>query len=141
MRPSGTPAQLAARRERALALLAQGYGPTAVARAVGASRSTIYEWRDEAQGKPTRRSQRAGGPLGRPRRLNGKQLKRLEKALLKGAYVHGYPDDAWTLDRIGQVIWRLFGVRYSPSGVWRVMQHLGWSSQKQQRQAVQRDEA
>lgn len=141
MRPAGTRTQLEARRNRALELLRQGYGPMAVARAVGAARSTIYEWRDESQGKATRGSQSRGGPIGRPRRLNDKQLKRLERALLKGAYAYGYPDDAWTLDRIGPVIWQLFEVRYSPSGVWHVLQRLGWSSQKQQRQAMQRDDA
>jgi transposase len=38
------------------------------------------------------------------------------------------------------VIWELFGVRYVPSGVWRLLTRLGWSSQRPQRLAIQRDE-
>ena len=54
--------------------------------------------------------------------------------------MHGYAEDYWTLDRIAHLIWTTFGVRYHPSGVWRVMQRMGWSNQKPKRQAVQRDD-
>lgn len=73
--------------------------------------------------------------------LSPKQLRQLEKALDEGAYTYGYAEDYWTADRIGHVIWELFGVRYESSGVWRLLQRLGWSSQKPQRQALQRDDA
>jgi transposase len=64
----------------------------------------------------------------------------LEKALDRGAYAHGYAEDYWTLDRIGHVIWERFGVRYESSTVWRLLQRMGWSSQKPQRQPLHRDE-
>jgi len=59
---------------------------------------------------------------------------------LKGAYAHGYSEDYWTLDRIGRVIWDLFKVRYTPSGVWRLLDGVGWSCQKVQRRAIQRND-
>jgi hypothetical protein len=68
-------------------------------------------------------------------------VKRLEKALDRGAYAFGYAEDYWTLDRIAHVIWELFEVRYTPSAVWHVMQRMGWSSQRPQRVPLQRDEA
>jgi transposase len=68
------------------------------------------------------------------------QLKELEKELLRGAYAHGYSEDYWTLERVGHVIWTLFKVRYETSGVWRLLTRMGWSSQKVQRLAIQRDE-
>jgi transposase len=64
----------------------------------------------------------------------------LEKALDKGAYTFGYAGDYWTLDRIAQVIWQLFGVRYETSAVWHVMQRMGWSNQRPQRQPLHRNE-
>jgi transposase len=67
-------------------------------------------------------------------------LGQLEKALDRGAYAHGYAQDYWTLDRIAHVIWQLFSVRYESSSVWRLLQRLGWSSQKPQRQPLQRDD-
>jgi transposase len=61
--------------------------------------------------------------------------------LLKGAYAYGYPTDHWTLERIVQVIFARFGLRYQPSGVWYLLHRMGWSSQRQQRVALDRDEA
>jgi len=87
----------------------------------------VYRWRQESQ-KPKRK--KATRPLGRPRKITEKQVKRLEKALDKGAFAFGYAGDYWTLDRITQVIWQLFKVRYHPSAVWYVMDRMGWSSQR-----------
>jgi len=40
------------------------------------------------------------------------------------------------------VIRAQFGVRYSTVGVWKLLRHgLGWSWQKPERRAIQRDEA
>jgi len=53
---------------------------------------------------------------------------------------YGYAEDYWTLDRIAHRIWDLFRVRYRPSGVWYLLQRLGWSCQKPQRRTLQRDD-
>jgi transposase len=46
------------------------------------------------------------------------------------------------LKRIGEVIRKRFGVRYSPVGVWALVRDgLGWSWQKPERRAIERDEA
>ena len=134
MRTKGTLEQLAARRERALQLLKKGYGAQAVAEAVGVTPQTVRRWRK--QPKPRRRRR----PLGRPARLTAKQVERLERELERGAPSHGYTGDFWTLERMGQLIWQLFGVRYHPSGVWHLMQRVGWSSQRVQRRSIARDD-
>ncbi len=59
----------------------------------------------------------------------------------RGAYAYGYAGDYWTLDRIAQLIWQLFAVRYHPSGVWHVLRRLGWSCQRPQRRPFGRDDA
>lgn len=60
--------------------------------------------------------------------------------LKRGAYASGYAEEYWTLDRIGHVIWELFGIRYRTSSVWYLMQRMGWSSQMPQRRSLTRDE-
>ena len=137
MRPYGTSEQRAVVRERAFALLAEGFDTAEVAQRVGVTERSIRRWQQEARQPKRKKAQR--GP-GRPSFLSAKQLRRLEKVLDQGAYAHGYAEDYWTAGRIGHVIWELFGVRYESSGVWRLLQRMGWSSQKPQRQPLARDD-
>ena len=123
MRPKGSAEQLAARRTRALQLLADGRGPTEVARQIGVARQTIYEWKAAAKRKRRPSKRRPGAVC----RLSAQQQKQLGRELLRGAFAHGYPEDHWTLDRIGRVIFDLFGVRYHPTSVWHLLRRMGWS--------------
>ena len=137
MRSKGTDEQLAERRARGLALLKSGKMRREVAEMLGVSRRSVNRWQAEERHP---KKKRVGRPRGRPRRLSEKQVKRLEKALDRGAYAFGYAENYWTLDRIAQVIWQLFEVRYTPSAVWHVMHRMGWSSQRPQRVPFQRDD-
>jgi transposase len=124
------------RRKRALDLLGQGKPAREVAEIIGVTIRSVYRWQQHEKSPP----KKAERDPGRPSRLTEEQIQQLEQELLRGAYAHGYAEDYWTLERIGHVIWELFGVRYVPSGVWHVMDRMGWSSQKPQRLAIQRDE-
>ncbi len=137
MRPPGTPEQLAKRRQKALDLLESGKALKDIARQLGTTERSVRRWRKEAK-HPKKKSKR--GP-GKQSYLSKQQIQKLERELLKGAYAHGYAEDYWTLDRIGHVIWELFQVRYVPSGVWRLLTRMGWSNQRVQRLAIQRNEA
>ena len=137
MRPYGTSAQRAALRKRAFDLLDQGLERSEVAPRVGVTERSVRRWQQEAR---CPRRKKTNQPLGRPPFLSQKQLRQLETALDQGACAHGYAEDYWTLDRIAHLIWELFGVRYKASGVWRLLQRMGWSSQKPQRQPLERDE-
>lgn len=137
MRPYGTSQQRAAVRQRAFALLAQGVDSAEVAQRVGVTERSVRRWQQQARQPKRKKAKR--GP-GRPSFVSSKQLRQLEKALDQGAYADGYAEDYWTVDRIGHVIWELFGVRYESSGVWRLLQRMGWSSQKPQRQPLERDD-
>jgi transposase len=137
MRPFGTTQQLARRRKRALRLLRQGKSPTYVAQKVGATQHSVRRWRRQAQVAKTKPAQRHPG---RPTRLGATQVKRLIETLRQGALSQGYGEDYWTLLRIAHVIWILFAVRYKPSGVWRLLQRIGWSSQKPQRRSFGGDQ-
>jgi len=134
MRPNGTSEQLSKRRKRALGLLKSGKSAKEIAAKVNVNERSVRRWQQE-QRHPRKPSARSPGQLPY---LTDKQRKKLEQELLKGAYAHGYNEDYWTLDRVGHVIWELFQTRYSPSGVWRLLDRMNWSCQKVQRMALQR---
>ncbi|MBI3733495.1 MAG: IS630 family transposase [Chloroflexi bacterium] len=128
------------RRERAIELLAAGQTPSAVARALSASPSSVLRWREtyQQQGLP---GLQAKAIPGRPPALLPAQRERLVAALLRGPRAAGFHTELWTLKRIAHLIRRLFGLRYHPGHVWKILRQLGWSCQKPERRARQRDEA
>jgi transposase len=141
MRPSGTAEQLEKRRRQAIALLQAGTPYREVAQRVAAALSSVVRW-EQAYRQDKRNGLRARPIPGRPCRLSAKQQEQLKAVLLRGAGAAGYPTELWTLRRIGDVIRKRFGVRYSPVGVWALLRHgLRWSWQKPERRALQRDEA
>lgn len=141
MRPSGTAEQLEKRRRQAIALLRTGKAYREVARMVRASLSSVVRWM-QAYRRAPRTGLRARPTPGRPPRLTTIQTERLRRLLLRGARAAGHTTELWTLKRIGTLIETEFGVRYSPVGVWKLLRHgLGWSWQKPERRARQRDEA
>lgn len=139
MRPAGSPQELERRRFRALALLREGLPPVEVARRVGVDRRSVRRWKATARrrGRPALAARPASG---RPRRLSAANRRRLEKGLLHGARAAGFDTDLWTCPRVAQWIARRFRVHYHPDHVCRLLHALGWSPQKPQRQAIERDE-
>lgn len=136
----GDLAALEARRLKAGGLFARGKTRAQVARELGVSRMSAGRWyraweRDGIEGL------RGPGRTGRHPRLDQSQLERLEAALLAGPRAHGYDTQVWTLPRIARLIKKLFGVSYHPGHVWRILRRMGWSVQRPQRQAKERDEA
>jgi len=53
---------------------------------------------------------------------------------------HGWSTELWTLERIGLLLQRQFGVSYHPGHVWRILRSLGWSLQRPATRARERDE-
>ena len=139
MRPHGTPAELEARRRRALAELKKGLSVTEIARRFGCSHSSVITWRDTVRRKGDKGLAARPAP-GRPPKLTARQRARLPKLLLKGALAWGYPTALWTTSRVASVIERRFKVKLHRAHVGRVLSDLGWSCQKPERRALQRDE-
>jgi len=139
MRPKGTPEELERRRRHAVALVEDGWSIRQAARAVNASPGSVSVWHA---------AYRRGGDAalaakphpGRPAGLTGPQLKRLEQLLGKGPTRCGFATELWTLRRVAELIERRFGVSYDPSGVWHLLTRMGWSAQKPERRARERDE-
>jgi len=139
MRPIGTPEQLERRRRKAIALLQQGRRVNETARLVGVTPGAITQWR-QAYEKQGDAFFQAHSPPGRQAKLTPKQKEKLEKLLLKGARRNGYATELWTLQRVAEVIEKRFGVAYELSSVWHILKGMGWSCQKPQRRARERDE-
>jgi len=121
-------------------MLKTGMSLTAVARRLGCSHSSVILWRDRLR-KRGRAALKAKAVPGRPHKLGAAQLKKLPGLLLRGALTWGYKTDLWTTSRIASVVEREFGVRFHRAHVGRLMADLGWSCQKPERRALERDEA
>jgi len=128
------------RRVRAGRLLQRGVPPAAVAEQVGVARQTVYTWKrvlDEGGIDALRESRRTGPQS----QLDETALTRLREVLLESPTAHGFGTELWTLKRIRQIIHRLFGVRHSEVHVWRLLGQLGFSSQKPEKRALERNES
>jgi len=127
------------RRVSAGRMLMAGKTPAQAALAVGVARQTVYTWKavlDEGginalRDMPTR---------GRPARLDDEQRQALARVLLQSPTEHGFGTELWTLKRVGVVVKRMFGVEFSLSQIWRILGGLGFSVQKPERRALERDE-
>jgi transposase len=120
-------------------MLLAGKGCAEVALAVGVARQTVYTWRrllDEG-GIDALRS--VPDP-GRPAQLDEAQLVALRASLLQSPTEHGFGTELWTLKRVGAVIERMHGVRFGQTQIWRILGALGFSPQKPEKRAIERDE-
>lgn len=126
------------KRVRAGRLMLAGKTPAEAAKAVGVARQTAYTWKarlDEG-GIDALRAMATG----RPAQLDAQQLEGLRVALLRGALAQGFGTELWTLKRVRELIRRLYGVTFSEVHVWRLLGAMGFSSQKPERRAIERNE-
>ena len=127
------------RRLRAMALLDQGWTQSELADRIGVTPGAVSQW-VKARRKGGDAALKAKPHPGPKPKLNDGQLKRLEKMLLQGPRKHGHTTELWTLPRVVALVQKRFGVTYDPSGIWHVMKRLGFSCQKPERRARERDE-
>lgn len=132
-------AQMARRRRRAARMFDRGWPVAEVARRLGVARQGCYRWHDawQAGGEAALASK---GPAGPKSKLAPAQTEKVIEALLEGAAAYGYKTQLWTLPRVAGLIENLTGVCYHPGHVWRVLGSMGFSCQRPERRAVERDE-
>ena len=123
-----------------MAMVQEGQSRAQVARALGVGAGTVTRWCQayEHAGDDGLAAKRHPGP--KPK-LSAYQRQLLQKRLLKGAKANGFSTDLWTCPRIAEVIERRYGVRYHVDHIPKLMASLGWSCQKPEKRAVERDEA
>jgi transposase len=132
-------AQLERRRQKAARLFDKGLGAPEVARRLGVARQVGYRWKDAWQ-KGGVAALASKGRTGPKSRLDALQTQQVLEALLQGPGAHGYKTQLWTLPRVAVLIEQLTGVRYHPGHVWKLLGSSGFSCQRPERRAVERDE-
>jgi transposase len=128
------------RRRIAARLLFRGFGIREVSRIVGASSSSVKRWKDalDAGGLDALRPKLS---VGREAYLSDADREELLKILQQGPVAAGYDTEQWTCPRVCEVIEYHFGVQYHVDHVWRVLHTLGWTCQKPEQRARERNEA
>ena len=131
--------EAAKKRVKAGRMLLAGKGCAEVALAVDVARQTVYTWK-RLLDQGGIEALRAVPERGRPAQLDGQQLAALRKALLQSPTEHGFGTELWTLKRVRAVIERQHGVRFSQVHVWRILGAMGFSAQKPEKRALERNE-
>lgn len=127
------------KRVKAARMLQAGKPAAQVALAVGVARQTVYTWKRVLDERGID-GLRAMVDVGRPSQLSAADFRWLEAALRQGAQAHGFGTELWTLKRVGALIKRQFGIVFSDVHVWRLLGSMGFSSQKPERRAIERNE-
>ena len=129
-----------ARRIEGARLLKRKILQAEVARRLDVSRQTVSVWARQLAKVKGAVGKLKARPLGRPKRLHDSQCEQLRQMLLKGALAAGFPTELWTIKRVRVLIKREFGVSYSNTGGWELLRSLGFSAQRPEKRALQRDE-
>ncbi|MEV7676597.1 winged helix-turn-helix domain-containing protein [Streptomyces sp. NPDC088752] len=130
-----------ARCVRAAELFEQGRSGAEIARMLGVGEESVWRWRRVWEEGGADRLRRRPA-TGRPPKLDDAQVEQVRTVLEQGARAHGFEADLWMLERVGLVVERVTGVTLSRASVWRLLTgQLGWSLQRPQRRAVERDES
>ena len=132
-------AEMEKRRKKAGQLFTKEYSAPEVACRLGVARQVAYRWKT-AWGRGGSAALASKGPAGRKSKLTAEQTQKVTEALLAGPAAHGYKTALWTLPRVAGLIEDLTGVEYHPGHVWRLLGASGFSCQRPERRAVERDE-
>jgi transposase len=132
--------QLAERRAEAVRLLEAGeMKQVEIARHLGVTEAAVSKWKRQLaeEGPQALRLRKA---TGRPPKLDEAAKQALVKKLEEGAVAAGFPTEQWSQARVKKVIEREFGVVYHQNYISRLLDDLGWSVQKPDSRAIERDE-
>ena len=128
------------RRRQAWVLYEEGWTQTAIAKAVGVTRAAVSQWLKAIREKGVEEGLKAHPAPGVPSRLNDDDLEKLPELLKAGAVHYGLLGERWTGRRVAWLIEQEFGVSYSARQAQRILHKVGYSRQKPQQVAQQRNE-
>lgn len=141
MRPSGDQKKLEQIRQKAvMQVVKQKKGTAEVAKKFRVGQRSVQKWVKRYRQRGPKGILATKIP-GRPWKLTGKQKKRLEKILLSGAQASGFSSDLWTCPRVSRTVEEQFGIKYHVHHMAKLLRNLGWSAQRPQHRAIERDEA
>jgi len=138
MRPTGSSAELEARRRLAVQRVNEGWKQKDVAAFLGVTDRAVRAWvaAHRKSGDEGLAPEPHPGPA-------PKLTRRREQAVLswlaKSPQAFGYKTDLWTTKRLAEVIAKRFGVRFNPNYLAEWLTRRGYSPQKPEVRAVERD--
>jgi transposase len=130
---------LEARRLSVLPRIEQGESLAGIARQLGVSRQAVHQWAQQYRRRGATGLRRRARP-GRPPKVARRQLAQLPRLLARGAEAYGFSTGVWTTQRVADLLWKRFRVRYDRDHVCRLLHRFGWSWQKPAGRARERDE-
>jgi len=126
-------------RKRAGRLFVRGVLQAEVARRCKVSRAAVSQWH-AAWKKDAKTGLVSRGHPGFPSRLTDEKRKIFKRAILQGPLAHGYETNLWTLARLSDVMKKCVRVHFGHNHTWQIVRSLGFTCQKPQVRAKQRDE-
>jgi transposase len=139
MRPHGSSSELEARRRLAVQRVNEGWKQKDVAAFLGVTDRAVRGWvaAHRKAGDQGLASEPHPGPA-------PKLTRRREQAVLswlaRSPQAFGYKTDLWTTKRLAEVIAKRYGVRFNPNYLAEWLTRRGYSPQKPEVRAVERDE-
>lgn len=128
------------RRFEAIRLITKEHlSPTETAKKLGVTLRAVQYWNRSFR-KHGKNSLKSKPKSGRPSKLTTSRKKQLVKILLAGACKAGFPTDLWTSPRVAHIINKKWGVTYHVDHVIRLLYSLGFTPQKPERRALERDD-
>jgi transposase len=109
---------------RAWALKEAGWKQKDIAAALGVTEGAVSHWlRRGREGGGVAALRRRTSP-GAPSRLRPEQREQIPALLARGPEAYGFAGAVWTTPRVAEVLARVFGVRYHPAHVSRLLRQL-----------------
>lgn len=128
------------RRLKAVRLYHKGQSQYAIAKKFGVSFEAVSKW-VEASEKKGESGLKSKGKPGPKSKLSLEKQRAIKRAILKGPKAIGYATDLWTLERLQTLIKKISRTSYHKGHVWKIVVNLGFSCQKPQTKAKERNEA
>ena len=111
-----------------------------IARKLNVTPAAVNYWHTE-WGQACIKGLRSKGHPGFVSSLTEKDRKKFKQAVLKGPLAYGYETNFWTLSRLSAVMKQVTGIKFSDVWTWHIVRDLGFTPQKPQVRAAERDEA
>jgi transposase len=128
------------RLEAARLLTKSDLNQSQIARQLKVGRQTVSRWAGELR-RGGRAALKKAGRAGRKPGLQAPDLQRLAALLKQGPEALGYETPLWTCWRVKHLIESEFEIQYHPGHVWKILDQLGWSCQRPEGRARERNEA